>query len=94
MHYLITYDICNDKKRNRVAKILTDYGSRVQKSVFELADLRDDVWNECLRRLKTEIDLKGEDSIRIYSFCKTCSGKIKELGAGRKPMEVPEVYII
>ena len=33
--YVISYDIVSDKLRNKVAKILLDYGKRVQYSVFE-----------------------------------------------------------
>lgn len=33
--YLISYDIEDDRERNRVSKLLTGYGFRVQKSVFE-----------------------------------------------------------
>ena len=31
---MISYDIVNDKRRNRVSKTLMDYGDRVQYSVF------------------------------------------------------------
>ena len=34
--YLAIYDIADGKRLHRVAAILEDYGSRVQKSVFEL----------------------------------------------------------
>jgi CRISPR-associated protein Cas2 len=33
--YIIAYDIKDDKERNRVSKVLSGYGFRVQKSVFE-----------------------------------------------------------
>lgn len=33
--YVIAYDISNQRERNRVSRILTGYGFRVQKSVFE-----------------------------------------------------------
>ncbi len=32
--YLVSYDIIDDKRRNKVFKILMDYGDRVQYSVF------------------------------------------------------------
>ena len=35
MHYTVAYDITDDKRRNRVAKILKDFGTRIQYSVFE-----------------------------------------------------------
>ena len=30
MHYTVAYDITDDKRRNKVAKILKDFGSRIQ----------------------------------------------------------------
>lgn len=37
-HYLISYDMADDKRRTRVFDILNDYGNHTQYSVF-LADL-------------------------------------------------------
>ncbi|NMG82782.1 MAG: CRISPR-associated endonuclease Cas2 [Methanosarcinales archaeon] len=34
-YVVISYDISDDKKRNKVANMLLDYGTRVQYSVFE-----------------------------------------------------------
>ncbi|MDP3381587.1 MAG: CRISPR-associated endonuclease Cas2 [bacterium] len=36
MYLAITYDISNNKARSKIVKILTSYGFRVQKSVFEV----------------------------------------------------------
>lgn len=45
--YLVCYDVTEDRERNRVAKVVEDYGLRIQFSVFEcrlsrsaLAELR------------------------------------------------------
>lgn len=32
--YLVSYDVADDRRRNRIAKVLLDYGDRVQFSVF------------------------------------------------------------
>lgn len=34
--YIAAYDITDDKARQRVAKVLLSYGTRLQKSVFEI----------------------------------------------------------
>ena len=34
--HLVSYDIIEDKRRNKVSKLLKDYGIRVQYSVFEI----------------------------------------------------------
>lgn len=33
-HYVVTYDVSNDKRRNQIFKTLHDYGDHVQFSVF------------------------------------------------------------
>ena len=35
MFIIVCYDIASDKRRNKVAKKLKDFGERVQRSVFE-----------------------------------------------------------
>ncbi|MFW0884731.1 CRISPR-associated endonuclease Cas2 [Candidatus Acidulodesulfobacterium sp. H_13] len=35
MFCIISYDTSNDRKRNKIAKTLIDFGTRVQYSVFE-----------------------------------------------------------
>ena len=36
MFVVVAYDIPDDRRRTRVAKVLEDYGDRVQYSVFEM----------------------------------------------------------
>ena len=94
MHYLVSYDISDNRQRLKTSKILADYGVRVQESVFELPGLDDEIWQKCLGRLKNKIRLSGDDSIRIYFICETCRKKITALGKEIKPMDEPDVYII
>ena len=70
MFMTVTYDCTNDKRRNRVAKILLDYGYRVQYSVFEV-ELDKRRFEEMHGRLLEAID-ESEDSIRIYRICERC----------------------
>ena len=82
--YLVTYDIPADRRRNRVADVLQDYGARVQYSVFE-------VWldvalsQELRKRLTAEI-VPEEDSIRFYRLCATCCEKVDVMGKGALPV--------
>jgi CRISPR-associated protein Cas2 len=89
--YVVTYDIIDDRRRNRMAKALKDYGGRVQYSVFEclmgpkeLAKLKE--------RIAGIIDA-SEDSVRIYSLCGGCESYIEIFGTGGRT-EDPEVYIL
>ncbi|MEW5725475.1 MAG: CRISPR-associated endonuclease Cas2, partial [Thermodesulfobacteriota bacterium] len=70
MYVVISYDVVNDKKRYRLAKMLKEYGRRVQKSVFEcLVDER--IFLKLKSRAEKIIDHK-EDSIRFYFLCGRC----------------------
>ena len=61
-HYIISYDITDNKQRSRLANILLDYGDRMQKSVFE-ADLDDKNLNDIL---KVALHCIGkDDSLRL-----------------------------
>ncbi len=52
MHYVISYDLANDRKRGKVAKILQRHGcERLQRSVFVAHDLHPDD----LRRLWADL---------------------------------------
>lgn len=75
MFLTVAYDCSNDKRRNRVAKILLDYGYRVQYSVFEV-QLDERRFVEMQSRLLEVIDLTA-DSIRIYRICQRCLEQTK-----------------
>lgn len=65
---LIAYDITDDRRRARLARLLEGWGERKQDSLFEcclgLPDLRD--LQECVRR----IIHNQEDTVRYYRLCK------------------------
>jgi len=91
MLVLITYDVetitSEGKKRLRkVAKICTNYGQRVQNSVFECV-----VDPAQLAEIKFQIEKvidKEKDSIRYYYLGSNWSGKIEHVGS--KPTFNPE----
>ena len=69
MHYLICYDVENDQKRLKIAKILQKNGcDRVQKSVFIASDLPKRDLNALMIELRNEIrteDSRGDSIIVI-----------------------------
>ncbi|HQI08650.1 MAG TPA: CRISPR-associated endonuclease Cas2 [Anaerohalosphaeraceae bacterium] len=81
MFLVIAYDCADDKRRLKVAKILLDYGDRVQYSVFE-AQLDQTLIREMMDRLRKAINPQ-EDSIRIYHICQTCLKQVQLQGSGR-----------
>lgn len=89
--YVVSYDIPEDRRRNRVARVLEGHGERVQYSVFEclLTEKQfERLWEELGRMIEPQ-----EDSLRGYRLCPLCAGRV--LVAGQAPqVEVPEVYVV
>ncbi len=90
MFCIVSYDISDNKKRNKVAKILLDYGTRVQYSVFE-CNLDDDLLKKMTSRVSKVVS--EDDSVRIYALCAKCKATVKIFGSG-KLTEDEEVYIL
>ncbi|OAM88839.1 CRISPR-associated endonuclease Cas2 [Termitidicoccus mucosus] len=87
MFLLITYDVsmtdekAGARRLRRVAKACTSYGTRVQKSVFEM-QLGQTEWVALRARLLDEID-PARDSLRVYFIDQTSKTRIEHFGAGR-----------
>lgn len=92
MFYLVAYDIADDQRRTKVAKILEDFGDRVQYSVFEMQLERPEQLVAMQSRLAKAID-RETDSVRIYFLCQSCRAKVVIHGQG-KVYKDEEVYIV
>jgi len=79
MFVVVSYDIADDRKRSRVLKILKDYGTHVQKSVFECKI--DEAQYLKLREKITEFIDPDTDSVRYYELCARCRRAIEFVGA-------------
>ena len=78
--YVVAYDVTSDKRRNKVVKILEDFGDRVQYSVYEI--LADSKGLDRIRsRLQNTID-QETDGVRIYHLCRSCKNKTEIIGRG------------
>ena len=64
---VVAYDISNTKRRNRVVKILRQYGVRVNLSVFECMLTESQFEN--LKTSVTETINISHDKIIYYSLC-------------------------
>ncbi|MFH1985288.1 MAG: CRISPR-associated endonuclease Cas2 [Pseudomonadota bacterium] len=80
-----------DHRRTRLAKILLDYGDRVQYSVFECL-LDGPLLGDLVSGINGVIE-SGEDSVRIYSLCGACEKVVQVLGRGEVSKE-EDVYIV
>lgn len=87
---LIIYDITDNKRRVKFAKLLEGYGKRVQKSAFE-AMLTSKKYDKLVKEIPSYIDpRKGEDSVRIYRI----TGKGKVTAWGENPEFEDEIVLI
>jgi CRISPR-associated protein Cas2 len=91
MFYVISYDVADDARRNKVSETLLDYGHRVHYSVFE-CNLEDELAKKMIERLKNII-IANEDRVRIYSLCASCRERLQWFGT-KGPVEDPKVVII
>lgn len=87
MFVVISYDIQEDKKRNRLAKKLKDFGMRVQLSVFE-ADVQQKEFLKLMEVLN-KVELGEADSIRLYKLCAACEKGVIIWGDGEITKDQP-----
>ena len=73
--FAVAYDITSDRRRARVARILGDFGTRVQKSVFE-CHLSETEACTLEERLRQAIH-PATDRVRIYRLCRACRGRVR-----------------
>lgn len=78
MRFVISYDIVNNRRRGKLAKILEGNGERVQDSVFEV-EMSEQELRYLLQRLGMLINV-SEDSLRVYPLCRSCAGKVIRTG--------------
>jgi len=88
---IISYDIVDDRRRNKVAKALLDYGKRVQYSVFEVEDTGN--MDEIVKILTAFMN-KNEDNIRYYRLCAGCEKRKKTTGKEKEITDTDKDYII
>jgi CRISPR-associated protein Cas2 len=96
MLILITYDVSTVEKSGRrrlrrVAQACEDYGTRVQKSVFE-CQVGKSEWVLLRSRLLTEIK-PDEDSLRFYFLDETARSRIEHHGI-KEPLDLTEPLIL
>lgn len=86
---VVAYDIANDKRRNRVVKILEANGTRINYSVFECF-----LTESCLAKLQDQIaDVieKQNDTVVYYILCVNCYARIVYQPDRRHPPETVQM---
>jgi CRISPR-associated protein Cas2 len=79
--YVLAYDIHDDKRRVKIAKLMESMGARVQGSVFEAYLTQKEL--EALTRKAARLMRKEQDSLRVYYLCRACLEKVKTHGQGQ-----------
>ena len=96
MFVLVTYDVATlekagQRRLRRVARACEDYGTRVQKSVFE-CQVGQKEWVQLRERLLREIKT-AEDSLRFYFLDEKAVVRIEHHGAD-KPVDLTEPLVL
>lgn len=82
--YIIAYDIPDDRRRSRIHKILSGFGTWTQYSLFECFLSRKEL---ILLKAKLAKHLNdSQDSIRFYPLCANCLPHVETVG-GTPPAE-------
>ncbi len=93
MLYVVSYDITNDRRRAKIARLLEGFGQRVQYSVFE-CELTDAHYQVLKKKYLRILKVDEGDSVRVYRLCKTCVQAAEVQGDG-PPFETSlDVYVV
>ncbi|WP_297057468.1 CRISPR-associated endonuclease Cas2 [Thermosulfurimonas sp.] len=86
-YYLVCYDIAEEKRLKKIARIMEDFGVRVLYSVFEcrLTNQEFEIMREAVEKVIDPL----EDKVRYYRLCETCRHPVIHLGYG-KHTRLPE----
>jgi len=85
------YDIVDDKTRRIVSDILEQYGTRVNRSVFECSFKTSQRLQQLKKLILQEIEPKT-DSVRIYPLCQSCLDKSWVTPNEPSPFEQNAIY--
>ena len=91
MFYVISYDIPDNQRRNRLAKVLKGFGTRVQYSVFE-AHLTRSQFEQMKQAVSNVIDA-DTDAVRYYALCRARVGQIEVPAVGDVTI-APETIVV
>jgi len=79
--YVLAYDMTDDRRRAKIARLMESLGLRVQGSVFEAYLTKSEL--EKLLKRAVKLMKAEEDSLRIYMLCAACREKVRTEGRGQ-----------
>jgi CRISPR-associated protein Cas2 len=71
-HYLVCYDIVDDKRRYKIDRLLAGFGERIQLSIYECRLTKGEV-----QQLTSQIAelIANDDNVQVYPNCQWCCNK-------------------
>lgn len=78
---MICYDIADDRRRNKVARLLEGWGERVQESMFE-CHISATQQRQIMGDIAHLIDA-DQDKVRYHALCGKDRSKVIVMGKGR-----------
>ena len=90
--YLVSYDVRNDKRLRRTAKVMQGYGARVQYSMFRCRLSERDA-----ERLRWELSkvLEKEDDVLFVGLCDACIRRVRARDShGSWPEDPPQWVVL
>ncbi|TBR58886.1 CRISPR-associated endonuclease Cas2 [Westiellopsis prolifica IICB1] len=90
--WLVCYDIADDKRRHKLAKLLEQNCQRVQYSVFE-CPLDTNILSHLLVMRWLPLLKLSEDNLRVYPLDATAKQQVRVYGSAA-PYEVPDYLIL
>lgn len=91
MNMIVAYDIADERRLVKIARIVSDYGVRVQKSIFEVtAD------HGILEEMKARVEgiiVPEEDGVKYFPLCGRCAETVEIIGQGLFTDPDEEYYI-
>ena len=89
---IVAYDIAEPRRLNKVAKVVKDYGVRVQKSIFEV-EVDGRRFAEMKARVEEVIEA-SEDGVKYFPLCEKCAGTVEIIGQGVFVDPDEEYYVL
>lgn len=87
MLWVVCYDIPENRRRAKIAKVMEGYGRRVQYSVFE-CDISEEK-REKLEKALSRLLAEDEDRLRMYPLNQADIKRVVILGQGELQTEKP-----
>lgn len=78
MNMIVAYDIAHPKRLGRIARIMKDYGYRVQKSIFEV-EVNEWQFKQMKNRAE-RVMVYEEDGVKYFPLCDRCADTLVALG--------------